>query len=180
MGLQKYQVRVVRPVFQAIYVEVEARGERDAEGTCFNSLYNSPEAEWRGRYNPDEHALDLYCVPILETKEGFPFTLLDYAQYTILSTDLHPYMVAKGLEGWMREVAHPMMLATRFWEWIDQLTEARDGYYQKAIELCEELLREWRGTDHKVVSLQPPEDRRGDIELVETTLACLRLLKEMD
>jgi hypothetical protein len=180
MGLQKYQVRVVRPVFQAIYVEVEARGERDAEGKCFHSLRKTPESEWRGRHNPEEHALDLYCVPILETEDGSPFSLLDYAQYSILSTEKDPYMVAHGLAGWMREVRHPMMLTTRFWEWIAQRTEARDGYYQKAIELNEELLREWRGTGHKVVPLQPPADRRSDIELVETTLACLRLLKEMD
>jgi hypothetical protein len=32
MELQKYLVRVVRPVFQTTYVEVEARDERDAEG----------------------------------------------------------------------------------------------------------------------------------------------------
>ena len=180
MGPQKYLVRVVRPVFQAIFVEVEARSERDAEGKCFDYLYGSPEVEWRGSHNPDEHALDLYCVSILETEDGSPYTLLDFAQYTVLSTDLDPYMVADGLEAWMREVAHPMMLAARFWEWIAQLTEARDGCYRKAIELCEGLLRELRGTDQKVVPLQPPADRRGDIELVETTLACLRLLKEMD
>lgn len=180
MGLEKYLVRVVRPVFQTAYVEVEARGERDAEGKCFQSLYTLPESEWRGRYNPDEHALDLYCVPTLETEDGFPYTRLDYAQYTVLNTDLDPYMVAHGMEVWMREVLHPMLLATRFWGWINQLNEARDVSYQKAIELCEEQLRDWKGTDRKVVALQPPADRRGDIELVETTLACLRLLKEMD
>jgi hypothetical protein len=180
MGLQKYLVRVVRPVIQAAYVEVVARGERDAAGKCFHSLREIPESEWRGRHSPDEHALDLYCVPILETEDGAPYSLLDYAQYTILNTDQDPYMHAEGLEIWMREVAHPMLLAARFSEWIAQLTEARDVHYQKAIEQCEELQREWRGTDHKVVALQPPADRRGDIELVETTLACLRLLKEMD
>ena len=180
MELQKYLVRVVRPVFQTTYIEVEARGERDAEGKCFNSLHEIPENQWRGRHNPDEHALDLNCLPVLETKEGHPYTLLDYAQYTVLSTDLAPYMVAQGMEVWMREVVHPMMLANGFWRWIDQLTEARGGYYQKAIELCEELLRQWRGTGGKIVSLLPPADRRDDIELVEATLACLRLLKEID
>ena len=63
---------------------------------------------------------------------------------------------------------------------LSQLTDARDLYYQKAIELCEALLRDWRGTDQKVVALQPPADRRADIGLVEATLACLRLLKEME
>jgi hypothetical protein len=180
MERQKYLVRVVRPVFQTTYVEVVARGERDAEGKCFNSLYRSPETQWTGRHNPDEHALDLYCLPVLETKEGYPYTLLDYAQYAVLSTDLDPYMVAHGMEMWMREVGNPLMLAGRFWEWIDQVVEARDGYYQEAIELCEELIRQWRGTDAKIVSLLPPADRRADIELVEATLACLRLLKEID
>jgi len=180
MELQSYLVRVVRPVFQATYCEVEARGERDAEGKCFHSLRDIPEVEWRGRHNPDEHALDLYGVRVLETEDGFPYTRLDYPQYTVLSTDQDPYMVAHGLEAWMRDVENPMLLASRFWLWIDRLTEARDVYYQKAIERCEEPLRQWRGTDHKVVQLQPPADRRGDIELVETTLACLRLLQETD
>jgi hypothetical protein len=180
MGREKYLVRVVRPVFQAAYVEVEACSERDAEGKCFYSLYTLPESEWRGRYNPDEHAMDFYCLPTLETEDGFPYTRLGYAQYSILNTDLDPFMVADGLEVWMREVVHPMLLAARFWGWIGQMNAARDVSYQKAIERCEERLRDWRGTDHKVVALQPPADRRDDIELVETTLACLRLLKEMD
>jgi hypothetical protein len=180
MEMQKFLVRVVRPVFQTAYLEVEGRGERDAAGKCPNSLHEIPEKQWRGRHNPDEHALDLYCLPVLETKEGYPYTLLDYAQYAVLSTDLDPCMVAHGMETWMQEVVHPMMLATRFWGWIGQLAEARDGYYQEAIERCEELLRQWRGADGKVVSLQPPADRRDDIKLVEATLDCLQLLKEID
>jgi hypothetical protein len=180
MEPQKFLVRVVRPVFQTTYVEVEARGERDAEGKCYDSLYHIPENQWRGRHNPDEHALDLYCLHVLETEEGYPYTRLGYAQYALLNTDSDPFMVAKGMEGWMREVVDPMMLAGRFDEWIDQLAEARDGNYQRAIELCEELLRQWRGTGAKIVSLHPPADRRDDIELVEATLTCLRLLKEID
>jgi len=180
MEMQKYLVRVVRPVFKTTYLEVEARSERDAEGKCFHSLREIPDDQWRGRHNPDEHALDLYCLPELETKEGYPYTLLDYAQYTVLSTDPYPCMVAHGMEIWMREVVHPLMLANRFWDWMDQLAKARDGYYRKAVELCEELLRQWKGTDCKIVSLLPPADRRADIELVEAILACLRLLKEID
>jgi hypothetical protein len=180
MKLQRYLVRVVRPVFQTTYVEVVGRGERDAAGRCFETLREIPETQWSGRYNPDEHALDLYPLHVLETEEGYPYTLLGFAQYSILSTDLNPYMHADGIEMWMREVVHPLLLAGGIWEWIEKLREAREGYYQKAIEHCEELLREWRGTGNKIVSLKPPADRRDDIKLLETTLACLRLLKEID
>ncbi|HJV64451.1 MAG TPA: hypothetical protein VJ550_01830 [Geomonas sp.] len=178
MERQKYLVRVVRPVFEAAYLEVEARDENEACSTAMASAYQLPAEKWSGRFNPDDYFVDAHCVRRSQTQDGHPFTLLDFPLYLIMNTNHSPSIAGAG-EPWMNYV-QPMEVASLMSEWIDQLAESRDGYYQEAIEHFEEMLKAWKGTDQKVVPLMPPEERRFNIGMVEKLLEGIRLIKETD
>jgi hypothetical protein len=101
MANQKYLVRLVRPVFQATYLEIEARSENEACSDAYQAAYRIPDEQWAGRFNPDDHLFDVHCVRGDETPEGNPFSLLDFPLYSILSTNEAPYVRSDGIQPWM-------------------------------------------------------------------------------
>jgi hypothetical protein len=179
MANQKYLVRLVRPVFQAAYLEIEAGSEKEACSKAFQSAYRLPDEQWAGRFNPDDHLFDVHCVRCGETPEGHPFSLLDFPLYSILSTNETPYVRWEGNQPWMNYLS-PLTVASQMSRWIEQLAQSRDGYYDEAIEEFEEMLRTWKGTDQKVVPLLPPEELRTRIGFVEGLLNAICLLKDLD
>jgi hypothetical protein len=179
MDRQKYLVRVVRPVFQVAYVESEGRNENEAACNALVSAYQIPDEQWSGRFNPDDYIFDVNCVHSGETPEGHAYSLLDFPLYCILSSHETPIIGNSATQPWMNEV-QPMTIATLFTQWINKLITERVGYYEEAIDFFEDLLKDWKGTDQKVVPLMPPEERRFDIEIAETAINCIRLLKEVD
>lgn len=179
MAKQKYLVRLVRPVFQTAYVEVEGRDENEAAGVAFTSAHQIPEEKWMGRYNPDDYFFDVHCVHSGETSEGHAFSLLDFPQYCLLTTNESPHLGNSANQPWM-DYLEPMTVASLFSNWVNKLLDERTGYYDEAIDQFEEILKSWKGTDQKVVPLMPPEERRYDIELVEALIENIRLLQEVD
>ena len=179
MDRQKYVVRLVRPVFETTYLEVDGRDEKEAMSIAFGSAYQIPDEQWTGRFNPDDYLFDVHIVRSYETPEGHPFSLLDFPLYCILSSEESPFLGNSATQAWMNYV-EPLTVAGLFSQWIDKLMNERTGYYEEAIDNMEEILRGWKGTDQKVVPLMPPAERRYDIELLEAALDCLRLLKEVD
>jgi len=179
MAQQKYLVRVVRPVFQVAYVEVEGRDENEAACAAYVSAQNIPEEQWTGRYNPDDYACDVHCVRSGETPEGHAFSPLDFPLYCILSTQASPHIGNSSTQLWMN-YAEPLAVANLFSQWINKLTNERVGYYEEAIDHFEDLLKSLKGTDQKVVPLMPPAERRYDIEMLEALLDSIRLISEVD
>jgi hypothetical protein len=179
MEQTKYLVRMVRPVFQAAYLEIEASSESQACSIALEAAYTIPDARWTGRFNPQEHSMDLHCVRDSETREGHPFSLLDFPLYNILSTNDRPYFQCNGIQPWMNFM-NPLTVAGYLSQWIEQLSESRGGYYEESIEGFGEMLRDLRGTDQKVVPLLPPEQVRGQVEYLEAFLDLLSLLKDVD
>jgi hypothetical protein len=179
MSQQKYLVRVVRPVFEAAYLEVEAPSEEEACGAALGSAYTIPEEDWTGRFNPEDYSFDLHCVRSAETPEGDPFSLLDFPQYSILSTNENPCPVTDGYQPWM-DYLNPLSVAAQLSQWIRQLESARGGCYDEGIENLEEILRKWKGTDQKVVPLVPPEHLRNSVDYLESVLSLVRLLNDVD
>src|SRR6266567_639470 len=98
MTQQKYVVRVVRPVFQAAYLELEGRSEAEACSHALEAVYKLPEESWRGRFNPEDYFFDIHCVHSSETPEGNAFSLLDFPLYSVLSTNRAPYIRTNGHE----------------------------------------------------------------------------------
>jgi hypothetical protein len=74
----------------------------------------------------------------------------------------------------------PLAVAAQISQWIDQLEKTRSGSYEGGIEELEGILRQWKGTDKKVVPLSPPEDVRYNVEYVEALLKLVHLLKDDD
>jgi len=123
--------------------------------------------------------LDLHCVRSSETREGHPFSLLDFPLYNILSTNESSFLHSKGNSPWMNYM-NPLTVAGYLSQWIEELSDARVGYYEESIEEFEEKLRELRGSDQKVVPLIPPEQVRGQVEYLEAFLDLICLLKDVD
>jgi hypothetical protein len=179
MTNQKYLVRLVRPVFQAAYLEIEARSENEACLNAYQSACCLPDEQWTGRFNPDDHLFDVHCVRCDETPEGHPFSLLDFPLYSILSTNAAPYVRWNGNQPWMNNL-NPLTVACHMSQWIEQLELSRKEYFEESIEEFEEILRTWKGTDQKVVPLIPPEELRSRIGYAETLLNVICLLKDVD
>lgn len=179
MSREKYLVRVVRPVFQAAYLEVEGRDENEACSVAFQKAHHLPEQSWSGRFNPDDYLFDVHCVRSHQTAEGHDFSLLDFPKYNILSTNQDPYVKGEGYEIWMNYL-HPLSVAAHLSQWISHLESTRSGCYEEGIEGLEDMLRQWKGTDQKVVPLVPPEHLRQNIEYVEAMLKIVQLLNDVD
>ena len=179
MSNQKFLVRVVRPVFQAAYLEVEGRDENEACSRAFQSAHRLPEERWTGRFNPDDYLYAVHCVRSCASLEGDPFSLLDFPQYCILSTNEEPFVRCDGYQPWMNYL-NPLAVAAQISQWIDQLEKTRSGSYEGGIEELEGILRQWKGTDKKVVPLLPPEDVRYNVEYVEALLKLVHLLNDVD
>ena len=179
MGRQKFLVRLVRPVFQAAYLEVEGKDENEAAFLAYSSSREIPEEDWRGRFNGEDYHVEADCVRYGETVEGHRFSLLDFPKYHVLSSSENLPLGGGASQPWMDE-ENPAAIAAVFTKWIDALIDEREGYYDSAIEFFDELLASLKGTDEKVVPLMPPEERRHDIELIEAARNLGRLLKEVD
>lgn len=179
MNREKYLVRVVRPVFQAAYLEVEGRDENEACLAAYQAAHHLPEERWAGRFNSDDYSFDIHCVHSFQTAEGHDFSLLDFPNYSILTTNQNPFIVSQGYEIWMN-YQHPLSVAGQLSQWISQMEITRSGCYEEAMEDLEEKLKQWKGTDQKVVPLVPPEHLRQNIEYVESLLEVLHLLNDVD
>ena len=179
MAKQKYLVRLVRPVFQTAYLEVEGSDEREAALTAFTSAYEIPDDQWTGRFDPEDYIFDVNCVRTSETPEGHPFSLLDFPLYCIFSTNESSHLSNASTQPWMNEL-EPLTVANLYSQWITQLRNERVGYYEEAIDTYEERLKSFKGTDQKVVPLMPPAERRFDIDVLEALLSGIRLMKEVD
>lgn len=179
MENQKYLVRLVRPVFQVAYLEIDACSESDACSKAFESAYRLPDEHWAGRFNPDDHIFDVHCVRSDETPAGHPFSFLDFPLYSIMSTNDAPFLHSDGNQPWMNYL-NPMTVAGQMSKWITQLEHSRGRYYEEAMENLEEMLRGLKGTNQKVVPLLPPEESRSRIEYLESLVNLIRLLNDVD
>lgn len=148
---------------------MRGRDEKEACSLAFQTAYGLPEESWTGRFNSDDYLLDAHCVRSCETLEGDAFSLLDFPQYSILSTNEEPCVSCDGYQPWMNYLS-PLAVAAQMSQWIDQLEKTRGGSYEEGIEELEGILRQWKGTDKKVVPLLPPEHLRYNVEYVEALL----------
>lgn len=178
MAEEKFLVRLVRPVFQAAYVEVEGRNENEAAFRAYTSAENIPEEKWTGRYNPEGYGIEVHCIRSAETSEGYAVSLLDFPNYCLLSTGSSP-IGSSCTQPWMDEL-NPCSVASNFSLWIDSLIDERVEFYERSIEFFEDALKSLKGTDKKVVPLAPPAELRYNIELIEAAVRMARLLKEVD
>lgn len=176
---EKFLVRVVRPVFQVAYVEVEGETENEAEYLAYKSAPDIPEESWRGRFNPEDYDLDIHCVNTSVTAEGYPFSLLDFPKYALLSSSNTHSTGYTETQPWM-DCILPVSAAVLIEKWIDGLGWQRTGYYDEWVGYLERVLADLKGTDEKVVPLQPPAERRYNIDLIEAVLDLTYTLKEHD
>lgn len=179
MAPEKYLVRLVRPVFQTAYLEVEGSYEGDAAETALAMAAGLSEEAWCGNYNPELYDYDVHCVRTGTTADGHDFSLLDFPQYGLLSSDEDPPIGLTATQPWMRW-QQPFALTRLFSKWVDLLKEDSRFYFDAGIDLLEEIGKVWRQTDRKVVPLKHPEERKEDIEILQATLDVAYVLKELD
>jgi len=176
---ETYLVRVVRPVFQVAYVEVEASDEYQAADLAAQQAGELPEQEWKGRFNPEHYRIEAHCVREDDTPEGYPYSLIDFPFFALLTTDRDLAPPQSPFEPWMTKL-YPTSLASELHRWIEQLTELRKEVYDHSIKMFGNMLSKYRESDEKVVPLMPPAKRKFDIELLEALIEVTTTLKEID
>lgn len=176
---QKFLVRLVRPVFQVAYLEVEAEDEYEAVDLAEDQAGEIPEENWKGRFNPELYRFEGHCVRSDETPEGNPYSLIDFPYYALLTTDQELAPPHSPFEPWMSRL-YPTSLAGQLHQWIDQLTDLRSEVYDHSLKMFGSMLNKLRDTDEKVVPLMPPAERKFDVDLLEALIEVTTTLKEID
>jgi hypothetical protein len=179
MAPEKYLIRIVRPVFQATYLEAEGRDEKEAANRALAMAGDVPEDRWVWPFNPEDYSYDLHSVRLSQTEDGYPFSLLDFPKYCPLSNDEHPMLGFTATQPWM-DWQQPFVLGALFSRWIDLLQEDKADYYDEGINWLEEILNVWKGPDPKVVPLKDPAQRQFEIDMAEAGLKMAKILKETE
>jgi hypothetical protein len=175
----KFLVRLVRPVFQATYLEVEGVSENAALNSALAMAGDVPEDKWMGRFNPEDYVYDVHCVRSGNTEDGHPFSYFDYPNYGLLTTEEYPAFGFTPVQPWMDWV-QPFAITSLFEKWIKLLSDERVFYYEEGIDMLEEILKVRKGTDKKVVFLKPPAERQQEIDLMEAVIDIAYVLREED
>lgn len=62
MEKKRFMVRLVRPVFEYVDIEVEAGEENEAVSAALAGAETIPADEWRGNFAAEEYGVDAVCV----------------------------------------------------------------------------------------------------------------------
>jgi hypothetical protein len=161
-------VRVIRPVFEAAVVEVEAQDENEATDKAICQACAIPKEEWKGRFDPYQYFYDAHCLRDEKSKEGHPFTSLDnYPKYCLLQADLDLDAGKVVCQPWMNAIA-PLLIAAVCSDWSLDLKTIRNEGFEEAFEPIDKLLELLESKHAKVIPFAPPAERLRDVKILKT------------
>lgn len=130
MGLGKYRVRVVRPVFQAVVMEVDANDEEEAVKEVLDQVKDIPEKEWVGSFAPKSYCYDVQGVVEVDPDdedydENHIFQIEQYRNYLLLKANTFTGEGEVIWQPWLGSISD-LMVADLAMDWADELEEIRD------------------------------------------------------
>jgi hypothetical protein len=146
MEQRKFLVRLVRPVFEAVVVEVEAENEVMAEVAALTQAESIEDEHWVGTFDPGSYGCDAQCViPAEEGEDDFIFSGIENERkYALLKADLDSGEGRMLFQPWMDEI-DDLMWADLCMDWSNQLEALRRegaeryfGWLTKSIEAPKE------------------------------------------
>jgi hypothetical protein len=126
MEQRKFYIRLVRPVFEAVVVEVEAENEEIAEAAALIQAESIEGEHWVGTFDPASYCCDAQYVISAEEAEGdFIFSEIENERkYALLQADLDSGEGRMLFQPWMDEI-DDLMWADVCMDWSNQLEALR-------------------------------------------------------
>ena len=134
METKTYRVRVVRPVFQVVAVEVEASSEDEAILEAIVQADTVPEDAWSGEFDPDSYFYDVLSVQEASgPEEGYLDPgIEDDRKYLLLRGDIDSGTGAMPFQPWMTDISD-LMLVDLCQDWASDLASLEQagaaGFY---------------------------------------------------
>lgn len=143
METSKYRMRLMRPIFQSVVVEVKAPDEKAAMSIALNSARKIPNSEWVGEFDPKSYFYDVQFVLDMDnvnSEESADYILHDisrYRQYALLRADTSAGEGTVLFQPWMTQKAE-LMITDLCMDWCGILEKTRD---QEASSLHKGLIK---------------------------------------
>ena len=137
MGKHRFRVRLVRPVFQYVDVEVEAGEENEALTAAINEAETIPEDAWHGNFDIEEYGIDAVALDDAADSDDEIFTYIaDSKKYLLLKANTDTGEGEVLYQPWMRDISDLMMVDLCS-DWNGVLTESEadetKGFYDRLV-----------------------------------------------
>jgi hypothetical protein len=156
MEKKRFRVRLVRPVFEYVDVEVEAGEEYEALATALARAGTVPADAWRGQFAPGEYGIDAVCVTEATGNDEEPFNAIaGEKKYLLLRADTDTGEGEVVYQPWIGEISD-LMLADLCADWTGELAEAGETGVAGFCDWAERHARFLKEGPAKVIPLRRP------------------------
>ena len=161
MEKKRFRVRLVRPVFQYVDVEVEAGEEYEALSAAIAGAGTVPDADWRGSFDPDKYGVDAVAVgDAADIDEEIFTSIAEGEKYLLLKADTDTGEGEVLYQPWMANISD-LMVADLCSDWNGELAEAEAEGAERFYDWLERHGRFIKEGPAKVIPLRRP---RGEEE----------------
>lgn len=172
MNPNTFKVRIVRPVFESVVVEVEADSEEEAVAAALGQADTITEEEWTGAFEPENYFYDAQCIEGIHyyDDEGHEsdgdevqceddlLATNDNSRYLLLKANTFSGEGEVLYQPWLEEV-DDLMLADLCMDWSGQIEEARKGSFSLAIEIMKDQMQTKNKKPAKILQFKRPIHR---------------------
>ena len=124
MEKKRFRVRLVRPVFQYVDVEVEAGERSEAISAALAGAETVPDADWRGSFDPDEYGVDAVAVgDAADIDEDIFTSIAKGKKYLLLKANTETGEGEVLYQPWIADISD-LMVADLSSDWRGELAEA--------------------------------------------------------
>ena len=162
MSTKRYRVRLVRPVFQVVVVDVEASGNEEAIVEAICQAETIQEKEWVGEFDPDNYFYDVQYVEEAEGEGDYIFTGIDEdRKYLLLKADTGSGEGEVLFQPWLTEISD-LMVADLCSDWGGLLQELEEVGVSSFYESLEQQLHVKNKAPAKVIPFRRPDSSGGE------------------
>jgi len=161
--MTRYRVRLARPVFQVVLLDVEAEGRHEAVVKALSHAGRIPEEEWSGAFDPENYFYDAQSVQEMEEpgddedddSAAYAHAVDRYTKYLLLKADTFSGDGEVLFEPWLSDLS-VHMVGDLCADWAGDLERARDGGASAFLERLYKEAEEARRRPAKVIPLRRP------------------------
>ena len=156
MDKARFRVRLVRPVFEYVDIELEADEEYEAVTTALAGAGAIPADAWRGEFALGEYGIDAVCVTEAADDEEEQLTAIaGEKKYLLLKADTDTGEGQVVYQPWIGDVSD-LMLADLCADWTGELAEAEEAGVASFYDWAERHARFLKEGPAKVIPLRRP------------------------
>lgn len=157
MSTKQYRVRLVRPIFQAAIVEVEASDEEQAMLEALGQAESISEKDWQGAFDPGSYFYDAQFVEDAEdSTDDYIFSGIDEdRKYLLLKADTDSGEGELLLQPWITEISD-LMVADLSMDWGGQLEALEEAGTVSFYESLEQIHAKPK-TPAKIIPFRRPD-----------------------